>query len=436
MLFPLFAGVYYWYPSLTDKRLSDRLGKVAFWLMFTGFNVAFLPMHWTGVLGMPRRVWTYPAGLGWETLNMVSTVGAFVFAAGFAVFAFEVLRPKGREPYVERNIWGAGTMEWSEKVPGETWGARTIPHIKTRYPLWEQENFLKDYDEGRFYLPDAEELKRETIVTSILDADPMQCLRVPGPTYKTLLAALALGMVFIFGTYHWWYMAIGSGLLFVAALIWWLWTGTSPIPEKDVKDVGLGVTLPLYRSGSDSVGWWAMCITMVGDMTAFFGLVFAYFFFWTIHPEFPRPGADAPHLGLLVLGMALATAGWAGIWVAHVRHHAGGRGWARFAMPAAGLVALLGVAAFAGAAWVEDLSPTRHAYDATIWVMILWMGAHVGVGLIMLGYCSASSFAGRMTPKYDADSANVLLYWHFMFATVAVTFALFALFPLLTGEGP
>ena len=85
MLFPVVAGIYYFYPAITGRKLSDRLGRIAFWLMFTGFNVAFFPMHLTGLRGMPRRVFTYPEALGWDWLNLISTIGAFVFAAGFLV---------------------------------------------------------------------------------------------------------------------------------------------------------------------------------------------------------------------------------------------------------------------------------------------------------------------------------------------------------------
>lgn len=94
------------------KQLSERLGRVAFWLMLIGFNVAFLPMPWTGLHGMPRRVFTYPEGLGFETLNIISTVGAFVLAVGFLVFLWGVVRPKKYQPMSPRNPWKAGTLEW------------------------------------------------------------------------------------------------------------------------------------------------------------------------------------------------------------------------------------------------------------------------------------------------------------------------------------
>ena len=98
-LFPIFAGCYYFFPLINGKKLSDRLGKIAFWLTFIGFNIAFLPMHLTGLRGMPRRVFTYPAGLGFDTLNLVSTIGAFILAAGIAVIFWD-LRPPEREAAV------------------------------------------------------------------------------------------------------------------------------------------------------------------------------------------------------------------------------------------------------------------------------------------------------------------------------------------------
>src|SRR3546814_8388440 len=103
-------------------------------------------MHLTGLLGMPRRVFTYPEGLGWDGLNMVSTVGAFVFALGVAVVVVDMLRPRGRQPYCTRNPWNAGTLEWLTEVPGKPWGVRSVPEIDSRYPLWDQKDFVRHVD--------------------------------------------------------------------------------------------------------------------------------------------------------------------------------------------------------------------------------------------------------------------------------------------------
>lgn len=254
MLFPVVAGLYYYYPLIDAKKLSDRLGRLAFWLMFSGFNIAFFPMHLSGLRGMPRRVFTYPAEIGWDWLNLISTAGAFIFAAGVLVVVFDVLRPKHRQPRGEFNPWNAGTLEWVSE-PEENWGVRSIPIVRSRYPLWDQKDLARKVNEGRYYLPDAEEGWREGLVTSVLDAEPIQVLRVGGTSHVTIVSALSLGGAFIALTFHWWIATALAAIICFCAIIYWLWTGTGEIPEKPEKDVGLGLSLPLYASGSDSVGW-------------------------------------------------------------------------------------------------------------------------------------------------------------------------------------
>ncbi|MDQ3665867.1 MAG: cytochrome c oxidase subunit I [Acidobacteriota bacterium] len=430
-LFPIFAGCYYFFPLVKGKKLSDKLGKIAFWLTFIGFNIAFLPMHLTGLRGMPRRVFTYPTGLGFDTLNLISTIGAFILASGVAVIFWDLIRPKGKQPYCERDPWAAGTLEWLQEIPGKPWGVRSIPEIDSRYPLWDQPNIIRDYDEGRFYLPDAEEEKRETMVTSVVDAQPEQCQRLPGPTFITLFAALTTGGFFIFGTYHLWWLAFISLALAVCLIIYWLWTGTAIIPEKDEKDVGLGLKLPLYVSGSSSMGWWAMFITMLADLTAFFSLVFGYFFFWTIHTNFPPDPSPGPGVLWPAVAAVLLLTAWALTIFARRWNR---RDWS-IGFYAALLIAIVlaigGGAALLVGPWVTALDPASHVYPATVWILVIWTAAHVALGLIMQLYCVARRLAGRMTARYDMDISNVALYWHFIAVTVVITVAVIAGFPLV-----
>ncbi|MBC8130252.1 MAG: cytochrome c oxidase subunit I [Rhizobiaceae bacterium] len=430
MLFPLVAGCYYYYPLLMGRKLSDRLGKWAFWLMFSGFNIAFFPMHYSGLAGMPRRVWTYPEALGLAIPNLISSIGAFVFAAGFLIVVFDVLRPKSKEVYAKRNPWNAGTLEWLAEMPGKSWGARTVPIITTRYPLWQQENFIADYDAGRFYMPDAEEMKRETMVTSVLDAKPIQVLRVPGPSFMPMIAAFVLGAVFILATFHYWTATLVCLGLSIVSIMVWLWRGTSVIPEKTHKDVGLGLVLPLYESGPASVSWWAMFITMVGDATAFFSLVFGYFFFFTIHADFPPIGVAGPGLVWPLASLAIFAAAWIGARLSLVVNRSGRVPLARLLMGGSGFLALLAAAALLYAPHTTGLDPTTHVYPAIVWTLCIWTALHAAVGALMLFYCLARSFAGLLTPVYDIDMANVALYWHFMAVTAVVTVATIALFPL------
>ncbi len=431
MVFPVMAGVYYFYPFFTKKLMSEKLGRIAFWLTFTGFNVTFLPMHLTGLLGMPRRVYTYPEGLGWDWLNMISTVGSFVIAAGFLVFAWDLLRPKGHQPHPQRNPWKAGTLEWSHDIPEEFWGARSIPYIESRYPLWDQEKIVERMDAGRYYLPDAAELKRETLVTTVLDAKPIQCMRVTGPAWITIWAAIFTGGAFIFPTFHMYPPAIVCGILAICCVIYWLWTSTAPIPEQDGKDVGLGLRLPIYASGPASAGWWGVFITMLGDATAFASLIFGFFFYWTSKPDFPPEGAAFPTTLWLVLGTVLLVASWALTVFARTANRRDYYEATRGALIAAPLAAIIGAGAMVWSVVGADLDPTSHVYPAMLWGLVVWTAVHVGAGAIMQGYCLAASLTGKMTPRHDADIWNVCLFWHFVVLTVLVTAGTIGLMPRL-----
>ncbi len=434
MLFPIFAAIYFWYPFVTERMLSPRLGRWSFWLIFAGFNITFLPMHWTGVLGMPRRVWTYAEEMGWGALNMTSTLGAYILAVGVAVLLFDVLRPKAWEEASSVNPWQAPTLEWVREVPGHPWGIRSVPVITTRYPLWQQPGLHEEVSRGAWFLADAPGNHREMIVTDILDARPMFVQRVPGPGWVTILSAAFLGAVFILATWHLWTAALLCGAAFLATVLWWLWTGTGGVPAAPERDCGRGLILPLYASGNGSVGWWAMFITMIGDTTAFAGLIFAYAFFWTVHPAFPPPEAVPPGVWTTAAGAMFLIAAWLLMAVAQRANTEGRARLARWALALVSLPAAAGVAVLAHAARVADLDPTRHAYDATVWVLILWLAAHVAVGVIMPIYCLARLWAGCMDTRHDAELRNSMLYWNFLLTQSLVTVALIGLFPLVLGE--
>jgi cytochrome c oxidase subunit I+III len=137
---------------VSRNMLSERLGRWVFWLMFVGFNVAFLPMHPTGLLGMPRRVWTYSSAMGWDALNLTSTIGAFVLAAGVLIFVIDLIlrfRPSNSSP---RNPWNAGTLEW---IPADVYSTRSIPHVTSREPLWDRPTLAEEVERGHHYLPNA-----------------------------------------------------------------------------------------------------------------------------------------------------------------------------------------------------------------------------------------------------------------------------------------
>ena len=264
----------------------------------------------------------------------------------------------------------------------------------------------------------------------MIDAEPVQCLRVGGPSFMPMIAAALTGGAFIAPVFHAWWLAGAFALAALVAVLCWLWRGTGAIPEKPAKDVGRGVVLPLYASGSASVGWWAMLITMIGDATAFLGLVFGYFFFWTVNPDFPPqdagPGALWP---MLAVGVALLA--WSLVLGAR-RANARSPRALIVALPCmAGVLALAAAALLLQGPHAAGLDPTAHAYPATVWVLCGWTALHLAIGALMCGYCAARVATGRLTPQHDAELHNVALYWHFALATVVITAAVTGLFPLV-----
>jgi cytochrome c oxidase subunit I+III len=264
-----------------------------------------------------------------------------------------------------------------------------------------------------------------------VDARPIQCQRLPGNSFVPFAAAVALGGFFVFGSFHFWKLAAASLPVAIGLFLYWLWTGTAEHPEKEHKDVGLGLKLPLYVSGSDSVGWWGMFITMLADLTAFVCIVFGYFFFWTVRDDFPPEPSPGPGVLWPAVGGALLLASWA---LTEISRRANRRGATPVFYAALGWAVLLAIAgslALLAGPWLHGLDPKSHSYPATVWLLVAWTVLHVALGVVMQLYCLARRAAGRLTPRYDMDAANVALYWHFVAVTVFVTVATIAGFPLV-----
>jgi len=195
-VFPILAAVYYWMPKITGRLLDERLGKLSFWLIFGGFNLLFFPMHISGLLGMPRRVYTYLPGLGWDGWNLASTIGAYLVAFGFLATFVNFLwslrrgRPAGDDP------WGGDSLEWATSSPPPPYNFAAIPVVHSAYPLWE-ERFRERLDGAR----GSEERQlagdHEVLRTSELDATPERAIEMPEETIVPLV--VALGFLLAFG---------------------------------------------------------------------------------------------------------------------------------------------------------------------------------------------------------------------------------------------
>jgi cytochrome c oxidase subunit 1 len=133
----LWAGMYYWYPKVFGRLLDERMGQAHFWLTFIGMNVTFFPMHFVGLYGMPRRIFTYADNMGWNTMNLVESIGSFILALGTLIFAVNLFTAWKRGKVAGPNPWGAASLEWSIPSPPPAYNFREIPIVRSRMPLWE-----------------------------------------------------------------------------------------------------------------------------------------------------------------------------------------------------------------------------------------------------------------------------------------------------------
>ncbi len=137
MLFALFGGVYYWFPKATGKMLSETLGKWSFWLLVIGFHMTFDPLHFAGLLGMPRRIYTYPAGRGWEGLNLMASIGVIFQAAAVAFMAWNIIRSLRSGKDAGNDPWDAWTLEWATSSPPPEYNFAVLPEVQSSRPLWD-----------------------------------------------------------------------------------------------------------------------------------------------------------------------------------------------------------------------------------------------------------------------------------------------------------
>jgi cytochrome c oxidase subunit I+III len=228
-VFPIFGGMYYWFPKVTGRLYHERWAQASFWLTFVGTFLTFFPMHIVGLLGMTRRVYTYEAGLGWNGYNLVETIGAYLMAAGIVTIFANLLWSAFRGPAAGPDPFFGGTLEWTIQSPPPPYNFAVIPTVSSPYPNWDRADRMEDdrrLARGQLTLPAG----HETPATTVREGRPDEVLEMPAESaFPILLAAATCGVFAMLLLSHYGAAAVFA-LLALACVAGWHWHE----PEEDV----------------------------------------------------------------------------------------------------------------------------------------------------------------------------------------------------------
>jgi cytochrome c oxidase subunit I len=223
-VFPLLGAVYFWFPKVTGRMLSETLGKWNFWLAFLGFNATFFPMHILGLQGMPRRIYTYPAVSGWGSTNLFVSVAAFVLFASFVVLLVNIVISLRRGEIAADNPWNAGTLEWATSSPPPPYNFSRIPFVTHREPLWAEPDALPVVTGLRVDI-------RELLGSTATEAIPEHRPSSPEPSIWPFISAILVLIAFVGSIFTPWAVLWG-GIPTCVALVFWFWPKGDPESEE------------------------------------------------------------------------------------------------------------------------------------------------------------------------------------------------------------
>lgn len=429
MFFPVMAGIYYWLPHFSGRMPAERLARWGFWLTFVGFNTTFLIMHWTGLMGMPRRIYTYEADLGWDIPNLISSIGGFVMATGIATSLLDIVLHFRYGQKAKINPWNADTLEWSTSLPPNAYNFISLPDCPTRHPMWEDPTLPHTIAEGRHSLATIDHGRRETWGTDPLTGKVREVIHLPGNTWLPFFAALAVaGVCLSLLTKVYWPAAIMT-LVSLVLLLRWSWeNGAHPLAAPDAHIVKGDP--PLHSRTHDGPGLWGMMVTLLADGSLFLSLLFGWFYLWTVAPQWQIPAAPpVAWQPLLASGVVLTFAtGWLSRVVSRLRkdvsEHLERDLWI---VTALGLVHLIvGIVVLQ----TSTLSPTLNAHDAVIFVLLLYLLLHSGLAAIMTALQAWRVHKGYVGTMAPYEPVVVERWWLYTGVVFWLIYASVILLPL------
>jgi heme/copper-type cytochrome/quinol oxidase subunit 3 len=380
--------------------------------MFVGFNLTFFPMHWLGLAGMPRRVYTYLPNMGYGTWNGWATAGAFLLGFGVLLTIINAIWSARHGQKVD-NPWNADSLEWSTPSPPPSYKFAELPRVNSRHPLWteRQQPLRLRYD------------RRLSLVTTLVDAEVDHTIELPGPTLWPFFAALATGAMIVACLFTPWGLPVG-GLVLSLPLIAWFWPHP---PHKPLLEQDKGETTsedpPDLSWGSREPMFWGVALLIVIESTGLALLLGTYFYLRGNEAGWPPPGVREPPLWTAALGTALLVAS---AMTQHRTNRAAQRGEVvgmRRWLAASTLLAM----GFVGLRWMDfRVLPfywDSHAYGSIFWVILGYHTLHAVSGVVENCMLVALLWRGPVERKHALDVQLSGLYWYFTVAEWLPCFA-------------
>ncbi|MFN4171768.1 MAG: cytochrome c oxidase subunit I [Pseudorhodobacter sp.] len=432
-VFPMLAGLYYWMPHVTGRLSVHRLSVPAFWLIFIGFNLTFLIMHLTGLLGMPRRIYTYMGHEGWTVLNLISSIGSFILTMGFALIAIDILLQRRHAPRFRRNPWQAGTLEWATPTPPAAYGFASLPRVEERADRLNPGAVGRRLAAGQGYLGFARNGWQETLGINVTTGEPDQIVILPRPTSLPLVLALVTGVVVLAMLFKVYPVAIAASLAVMGLFVWGArhagqTTDHGPLP------IGLGLAVPPHPEAATSPALLAMMFTLIADGTLFVSLVFGVLYLWLAAPNWPPSEVIEAGVALPLLAMAGLLAGPVTARAALGALHRRGAVLRWLALQALSLVlTMLAVVALIRFALPD---PRSHGYGAASFALLAYVCLHLGIAALFVVSNFTRLRSGFTGPRRDHDLRLTRAWQDFTAATgiFAVGFVLILPY-LMSGRG-
>jgi cytochrome c oxidase subunit I+III len=420
--FPIFAALYYWFPLFTSRMLNERLGQWHFWLFFIGFHIAFFPMHIVGFLGMPRRVYTYEAGQGWDIYNIISTIGAFILALGVLIFVINFFYSLRNGEKAQPNPWGADSLEWGTALPAPPHGFSELPIVHSRSPLWEQTDIHEGPEPVRSLLDDLAGWPltwRAALTTSVLEAKPTEIFRVSGPSLWPGVTGVGVIIMFTAEIFTLRSLVVGGLIVMIIGLIGWHWPDTIETTERELE-FERKHNIAVFPNGSPMINRWSMwlMILLLAISTGLF--VFSYFYIRLQHNQWPFGNLPLPEL--LLPGLATLAIVGAAVAMSWANRRIGindGMG-LRLGL----LVAFL-FGAGAVVCIVLDLRQlpfdhTINAYGSLYYTLSIFAAVILVGGLAQNLFTQVWAWVGRYSPREHIAVDIGALYWYAALALWAV----------------